>query len=83
MASEQQLTNRVKTCRIARGWSQDDLAARAGFPRRGQFDRDQSAGAIDFRGPGLGRGSGLPGRRPLSTRFGGGRRGGLGLATAA
>jgi molybdate-binding protein/DNA-binding XRE family transcriptional regulator len=35
MSSEQQLTNRVKTCRIARGWSQDELAARAGISRAG------------------------------------------------
>ncbi len=35
MASEQELTNRVKTCRIARGWSQDELAARAGISRAG------------------------------------------------
>ncbi|MGO9110929.1 MAG: substrate-binding domain-containing protein [Thermoguttaceae bacterium] len=35
MATEQQLTNRVRTCRIARGWSQDDLAARAGISRAG------------------------------------------------
>ena len=33
MSSEQQLTNRVRTCRIARGWSQDELAARAGISR--------------------------------------------------
>ncbi len=33
--SEQQLTNRVKTCRVARGWSQDELAARAGISRAG------------------------------------------------
>jgi len=31
--SEQQLTNRVKTCRVARGWTQDELAARAGVSR--------------------------------------------------
>ena len=35
VSSEQQLTNRVKTCRIARGWSQDDLAIRAGISRAG------------------------------------------------
>ena len=35
MSSEQQLTNRVKTCRVARGWSQDELAARAGISRAG------------------------------------------------
>jgi molybdate-binding protein/DNA-binding XRE family transcriptional regulator len=35
MSSEQQLTNRVKTCRIARGWSQDELAVRAGISRAG------------------------------------------------
>ena len=35
MSSEQPLTNRVRTCRIARGWSQDDLAARAGISRTG------------------------------------------------
>ena len=35
MSSEQQLTNRVKACRIARGWSQDELAARAGISRAG------------------------------------------------
>ena len=32
---EQPLTNRVRTCRIARGWSQDELAARAGISRAG------------------------------------------------
>ena len=35
MSSEQPLTNRVRTCRIARGWSQDELAARAGISRAG------------------------------------------------
>ncbi len=35
MSSEHQLTNRVKTCRIARGWSQDELAVRAGISRAG------------------------------------------------
>jgi len=35
VTSEQQLTNRVKTCRIARGWSQDELASRAGISRAG------------------------------------------------
>ena len=35
MSSEQELTNRVKTCRIARGWSQDELAGRAGISRAG------------------------------------------------
>ena len=35
MSAEQPLTNRVKTCRIARGWSQDELAARAGISRAG------------------------------------------------
>jgi molybdate-binding protein/DNA-binding XRE family transcriptional regulator len=29
------MTNRVRTCRIARGWSQDELAARAGISRAG------------------------------------------------
>ena len=35
MSSEQPLTNRVRSCRIVRGWSQDDLAARAGISRTG------------------------------------------------
>ncbi len=35
MSSERPLTNRVKTCRVARGWSQDELAARAGISRAG------------------------------------------------
>ncbi len=35
MSSEQPLTNRVRTCRIARGWSQDELATRAGISRAG------------------------------------------------
>ena len=35
MSHEQQLSNRVRTCRIARGWSQDDLAVRAGISRAG------------------------------------------------
>jgi molybdate-binding protein/DNA-binding XRE family transcriptional regulator len=35
MTSEQQLANRVRTCRIARGWSQDELAVRAGISRAG------------------------------------------------
>ena len=35
MCSEPQLTNRVRTCRIARGWSQGELAARAGISRAG------------------------------------------------
>ena len=35
MASELPLTNRVKTCRAARGWSQDELASRAGISRAG------------------------------------------------
>ena len=35
MSLEEQLTNRVRTCRIARGWSQDDLAVRAGISRAG------------------------------------------------
>ncbi len=35
MSSEQPLTNRVRSCRIARGWSQDELAARAGISRAG------------------------------------------------
>jgi len=35
MSSEQPLNNRVRTCRVARGWSQDDLAARAGISRAG------------------------------------------------
>jgi molybdate-binding protein/DNA-binding XRE family transcriptional regulator len=35
MSAEQQLSNRVRTCRIARGWSQGELAARAGISRAG------------------------------------------------
>jgi molybdate-binding protein/DNA-binding XRE family transcriptional regulator len=35
MSFEQPLTNRVRTCRIARGWSQEELAARAGISRAG------------------------------------------------
>jgi molybdate-binding protein/DNA-binding XRE family transcriptional regulator len=35
MSSEQELTNRVRACRVARGWSQDDLATRAGISRAG------------------------------------------------
>lgn len=35
MSSERELTNRVRACRVARGWSQDDLAARAGISRAG------------------------------------------------
>ena len=36
MSSErEQLTNRVRACRVARGWSQDDLAARVGISRAG------------------------------------------------
>ena len=35
MPSDQPLTNRVKTCRVARGWSQDELAVRAGISRAG------------------------------------------------
>ncbi|MGO8749094.1 MAG: helix-turn-helix transcriptional regulator [Thermoguttaceae bacterium] len=33
MPAEQELTNRVRTCRTARGWSQDELATRAGISR--------------------------------------------------
>jgi molybdate-binding protein/DNA-binding XRE family transcriptional regulator len=33
MSSEQRLTNRLRTCRTARGWSQDELATRAGISR--------------------------------------------------
>jgi molybdate-binding protein/DNA-binding XRE family transcriptional regulator len=32
---EPQVTNRVRTCRVARGWSQDELATRAGISRAG------------------------------------------------
>src|SRR5271165_7195394 len=35
MSSELPLANRVRACRIARGWSQDDLAVRAGISRAG------------------------------------------------
>ena len=35
MSAEQPLNNHVRTCRIARGWSQDELAARAGISRAG------------------------------------------------
>jgi molybdate-binding protein/DNA-binding XRE family transcriptional regulator len=35
MSLDQQVTNRVRTCRVARGWSQDDLATRAGISRAG------------------------------------------------
>ncbi len=35
MSLEQPLSNRVRTCRVARGWSQDDLAVRAGISRAG------------------------------------------------
>ena len=35
MTTEEPLTNRVRTCRIARGWSQDELAARARISRAG------------------------------------------------
>ena len=35
MTAEPHLTNRVRTCRIARGWSQDELAVRAGISRAG------------------------------------------------
>jgi molybdate-binding protein/DNA-binding XRE family transcriptional regulator len=35
MTSEQELTNRVRACRVARGWSQDELASRAGISRAG------------------------------------------------
>ena len=35
MSAEPQLTNRVRTCRIAKGWSQDELATRAGISRAG------------------------------------------------
>ena len=35
MSCEQALSNRVRACRIARGWSQDDLAARVGISRAG------------------------------------------------
>jgi molybdate-binding protein/DNA-binding XRE family transcriptional regulator len=35
MPAEPQLTNRVRACRIARGWSQDELAGKAGISRAG------------------------------------------------
>lgn len=35
MSPEQPLTNRVRACRIARGWSQEELAAKAGISRTG------------------------------------------------
>ncbi len=35
MSADRSLINRVKACRIAKGWSQDDLAAKAGISRAG------------------------------------------------
>jgi molybdate-binding protein/DNA-binding XRE family transcriptional regulator len=35
MTPERRLTNRVRACRVARGWSQDELATRAGVSRAG------------------------------------------------
>lgn len=35
MSAEKSLTNRVRTSRLARGWSQDELAAKAGISRAG------------------------------------------------
>jgi len=35
MSAERPLTNRVKASRVAKGWSQDDLAAKAGISRAG------------------------------------------------
>ena len=35
MSAEPQITNRVRTCRVARGWSQDELAVRAGISPAG------------------------------------------------
>jgi molybdate-binding protein/DNA-binding XRE family transcriptional regulator len=35
MSAEMSVTNRIKACRVARGWSQDDLAAKAGISRAG------------------------------------------------
>ena len=69
MSTEQSLTNRVKTSRLARGWSQDDLAARAGIFRAGvsaiETERlvPSTAAALALAAaPGVRR------RRPLPTR---------------
>ena len=53
MSLEHQVTNRVRECRIARGWSQDELAARAGISRDGVSAIETGRlGACHFGSPG-------------------------------
>ncbi len=60
MSNRRQPPNRVKSFRQQRGWSQAELAQRAGISRGRKRDRDSASGAVRRRGAGARRGAGMP-----------------------